>query len=517
MPALQFIVLAALLLQAPASDQPHVPTPHEKARDLLDSSFDAAPGAQPEVAAMALLRIGDNYEGIDHAKALEALRRAFTAAAGIPPGEEARRERTQSQIAAAAATVSLPDAIAMLKQIGADVAADSPDDDPRQPAIEAAVTGLLNKKQIDEAIGLINSVGATGKYPFGAARQIFEKLPPEDVRRPAIFAYALSAYTLRPSGEFSDFLVKHWKELPKSTAEAAINQVVRNILSLKDGDLSETLAAEKGALTLHGRQNIELFSFMHVVRAIDPKRADEILERRPELKAALDRFPHGPEDLGQMGNTARSDGGDTTSIATRGSEIGKAIAQLEALEKELGDSDNPGAQRKQLLRSLEIIRSVRSPEVRLELLSGIVAGTGGLDPGTAESVLTECMDLLKDTKDPQLRAQSWSNIAEAAHSAKKDDLAREALDHAFDDAAELYKLDTDADEPNSGPRDQWPSTNAHRHIVIAGVKVLGVGAETLLARIADRDLAVFARVEMAQALLERPHDYWMTYTRSTKH
>ena len=113
-------------------------------------------------------------------------------------------------------------------------------------------------------------------------------------------------------------------------------------------------------------------------------------------------------------------------------------------------------------------------------------------------------------------AQAWAHIAEAAHAVKNDKLAREALDHAFDDAEELYKLDTDADEPNPAPRDEWPSTNAYRHIVISGVKVFGVGADTLLTRIADRDLAVFARVEIAQALLERPHESWMTSSRKTK-
>ncbi len=516
MPAFHVVVLATLLLQAAPPEKNATPSPREKARELLDSAFDAAPGAQPEVAAMALMRVGENYEVLDRSKALEGLQRAFSAAAGIPPGEEPRRERAQSQIAATTAPVSLPDAVTMLKQIVPSVAGALLDEDPRQPAIDAVVARLLEKKQFDEAIDLMNSVGATGQYPFAAAGQIFDKLPRDDVRRPAIFAYALSAYTLRPAEAFGDFLVKRWKEIPKSTAEASVNQVTAHILSLKDGDLNETLSAEKGSVTLHGRQNVELFRILHVVRAIDPKRADEILDRRPELKAALDRFPKGPEDMGQLGNSARSDGGDTSAAGARGSEMGKAIAQLEALEKEMGDSETPESQRKGLLRSLEIVRALKAPAVRLELLSGIIAEAAAVDPGTAESVLSECMDLLKETKEPQLRAQAWAHIAEAAHAVKNDKLAREALDHAFDDAEELYKLDTDADEPNPAPRDEWPSTNAYRHIVISGVKVFGVGADTLLTRIADRDLAVFARVEIAQALLERPHESWMTSSRKTK-
>ena len=104
----------------------------------------------------------------------------------------------------------------------------------------------------------------------------------------------------------------------------------------------------------------------------------------------------------------------------------------------------------------------------------------------------------------------------AAHNIKDDKLAREALDYAFDDAAELYKLDIDADEPNPGPRDQWPSANAYRRIMISGAKIFGVDSTTLLNRISDPDMALFSRVELAQALLERPHGMWMTYTGKRK-
>lgn len=471
--------------------------------ELLSAAFDTAPGAQPEVAALALMHIGETFGAIDHKKALEALKRAFAVSAGIPPDKEGRREFVQSLVAAATVSVSLPDAVDMLKQITVSASAE---DDPRHSAIDAAVARLIEKKEFDTAIDLVNSVGATGQYPFAAAREIFESLAPEDVRRPAVFAYALSAYTLRPSEGFGKFLIKHWKEIPKTTAEAAVRQVVNTVLGAKDEGRNESIEAANGTVTLHGRRNAELFDMMQVVRAIDPKRADEILDSRPELKAAVERFPNGRESLGLVGNSSRSDG--NVEPGGRGSEMGSAIAQFEKI-----DAQTPEAQK--LTKYLEVARAVKTPAVRLELLASVISGAAASDPGSARSVLSECIDLLQGTKDPILRSQAWASLAEAAHHIHDDDLARASLDHAFDDASLLYKLDLDPDEPNPGPRDMWPSTNAYRKIVISGVKIFGIHAETLLARIEDRDLNLFARVEMAQALLDRPHNMWMVWSGKT--
>ena len=104
-----------------------------------------------------------------------------------------------------------------------------------------------------------------------------------------------------------------------------------------------------------------------------------------------------------------------------------------------------------------------------------------------------------------------------AHKIKDDKLSWQAIDRAMADATALYKLDANEDSPNKALREYWPSTQGYRRIVITAVKLFGVDAEPLLLRITDPDLALLARVEMAQALLERPHDSWSTsVSRSSK-
>ena len=67
-----WFVASVLCLPAFAQDKPAKPSPKEKAAELLQTAFDMAPGAQPEVGATALMRIGDNYQGLDDKKAPEA-------------------------------------------------------------------------------------------------------------------------------------------------------------------------------------------------------------------------------------------------------------------------------------------------------------------------------------------------------------------------------------------------------------------------------------------------------------
>jgi hypothetical protein len=493
-------VLAFQATEAP--QKPLRPSPKEKARELLDGVVETAAGAQPQVAAAALLYVGQAYDLFDARKALEYLRQAFASTIAIPPGDATNRARLQSRIASAAAALSLPEAMTMLKQI--QVAPDS-HGDPRSGALTAVVSHLLAKQQFDDAIDLVNSAGVTGPYPFAAARQVFEKLPAEDPRRLSIFAYAMSAYSLRPGPAFGDFLARRWKELPRSMVQTALDEVIGNILNDKSDEfLNVTFSSEKGSASLHNRQDAALFDLIHVVREIDPKRAEQILESRRELAELLGKFPEGSLGMGNSVSRSSTSGGGRPDPAMQQSMA------LDGMANTISEQAMAALSKKEPLKAIELAKTIPVPERRVEVLTRIASSAGALDATTAKAVIGECIDGLKDVKDPLTRASSWNNIADAAHRAGDDKLAWEAIGHSLADSAELYKTDADSDSPNEALRDEWPSTNAYRHAVIAATKLMGIDAEPLLAQISDRDLALFARVEMAQTLLERPHESWST-------
>jgi hypothetical protein len=504
------LAIPALAFQATdaGAKKPVRPTPREKARELLDGVVETAAGAQPEVAAAALLYVGQSYDLFDSKKALEYLRQAFASTAAIPPAADTRRASLQARIASATASLSLPDAIDMLKRIQL---ASGEHGDPRKQALTAVLSKLLAKQQFDAAIDLINSVGVTGPYPFAAARQVFEKLPPEDNRRRSIFAYAMSAYALRPNRDFADFLARRWKELPQSMVQTALGSVIENILNDKSDEfLSVTFSSEKGTANLHSRQDAALFDLMHVVRAIDPKRANEILESHQELASVLEKFPEG--SLGMGDNLNRS---GTSGTGRPDPGLQQQMA-LEGMANTIAEQASSALQKKDLTKAIDLAKTIPVAGRRVDMLTRIAAAAGSLDATTAKAIIGECIDGIKDIKDPQTRAGSWNNIAEAAHRAGDDKLAWEAIGHSLADSAELYKADSDSDSPNEALRDEWPSTNAYRRAVITATKLMSIDAEPLLAQIPDRDLALFARVEMAQALLGRPHESWNTSVSHSK-
>ncbi len=498
---------AALLAQEPAKKEK--PTPKEKARELLDSAAETAPASHADVAAMAFAYIGENYAEFDQKKALEYLRRAFGITAGIPPDSFDAKSIVQGEIAGKMAVLSMDEAIEMLRQIVPIQAENGID--PRQRAIDNVILKLVEKKELTRAVEVLNTLGATANYPYLSAQIVFEKLPEGDGSREALFGYAMSAYTLRGGDGFTTFLGKHWKDLPRVQAEAAVKAVVENVLAKKNEDqqYSTTLSGQKGSVTFTDPRDIAFFDLMYIVQEIDPKRATEILDTRPVLKAALAKFPSGRESMGTMlsWSTNSGSGAAPDVQAANGLADSRLGAAMQLLN--FDDKATDEVKHRQFDKALEIARSIQLPDRKASALGMIAEGLGDSDPAQSRRVLSQCLDTLKEIKDVQARQPIWDHIVAAAHELKDDKLAREAVGHSLDDAAELYRMDTDADGTNTALRDWWPSMNAYRHAVIAATKAFGVDADLILLKIADPDLNVLARLEMAATLLEHPRNSWM--------
>ena len=75
---------------------------------------------------------------------------------------------------------------------------------------------------------------------------------------------------------------------------------------------------------------------------------------------------------------------------------------------------------------------------------------------------------------------------------------------SIDHALELYGEDADQDSPNQALKAFWPSTCSFRAALYGAGKRLGPDAATLLDRIPDDDLRLFAQIELAAALANLP-------------
>ncbi|MBI1790007.1 MAG: hypothetical protein HYR60_20950 [Acidobacteria bacterium] len=476
-------------------EKPEKPSPKEKARELLDRAAKSVTAAQPEVQVAGLLHLGENYALFDAKKAVEFLEQAFAAAAALP---DAQRGELQSVVVATAAEVNLEKAVEMVTQMGPPPSAQR---DVRVRPVERIVARLVDKKELDRAIQVIETVGVSGQFPFRAAMQVFEKLSPDDARRVQLFGSATSAYAGRPYGPFGDFLARHWQDVPPQMANDAVRALVNSILDRTDDQpMFKTLSTSKGSVSLGSQQDAELFNLLHIVRAFEAKRADEILEKRPELKAALERFPKGAESM-----RGGADDNMSTSVTSgqKASAEQRARMQLDALASSRS-AEAQAAMKEDPRKALEIAKTIPLEYAKAQTLGSIARGVGDKDPAMARSVLNDCVRTLEGMKEIEMRIGTWDIVAEAYHKIKEPERAWEAIDKGMADAAELYKKDADADTPNKALREYWPSTQYYRMNVYRAANLFGVDAEPLLGKIADPDLNLLASIDLAQALLGRP-------------
>jgi hypothetical protein len=360
-------------------------TARAKARELLDNAAESVAAAKPQFHPAALMHIAHAYEVLDRKKALEFYQQAFTSSGALSGNE---RRNIQPEIITGVAQLNLPRAIEMLHQM--------------RPAPAHVVTNivvkLLQKNEIDHAIELVESTGSTGAYSFSAVEQILGNLPADDPKRVAVFSSAMSAYTLHPMDAYGDpqrdfveLLGRHWQEIPRSMAELSLNAILNNILDRKDdGPMMETIATAKGSIILKSQKDVELFDIINVADALDPKRTQEILNTRSDLRAAFELFPGGRTSI-ENGNTSSTSGNistkDLQEMRQRGQSESRAEEAMAVLEKDPA-------------RALEIAGTIEVPATKARLLGAIASSVGTKEPETARSVLGQCISMLDEVKDP---------------------------------------------------------------------------------------------------------------------
>lgn len=74
----------------------------------------------------------------------------------------------------------------------------------------------------------------------------------------------------------------------------------------------------------------------------------------------------------------------------------------------------------------------------------------------------------------------------------------------FREAGKLYAKDSNPKNPNTAPKDCWPSAREFRNILFKAGQHLGWGAEKYLDRISDPDLRLFAQIELCAGAEDLP-------------
>ena len=101
-------------------------------------------------------------------------------------------------------------------------------------------------------------------------------------------------------------LQSQWRRTPKVVVDPAVHRAVATVLNMKRPDpTTVSKRTEKGAVTFDNQTDADLFELMGALQGVDPEGAQKILDSRPTLKAALERFPDGSSSMSGGGQGGR--------------------------------------------------------------------------------------------------------------------------------------------------------------------------------------------------------------------
>ena len=473
-------------------------TPKEKAKELLESAAELVAAATPEVHVTGLIHLADNYREFDEEESVKYLHDAFAAVEAVTETTKRRHKaRLRYEVVRKMAQLNVEEAINYLGRMQAQGGGF----DYRTLAVSRIVQALLGNEDYDRAISVIEGFAPDAPYPYRAVSGILGKLPAEDPRLVVLFGNAMAAFPGRPGDEFAELVALHRHSVPPQTASSAVQMIVSHVLDQKvdeDTVQTTTLSSAKGSVHFSSKEEFELFRVMHVLQELVPKKAEEILERRPELQAAVERFPGGVQSLKDEAGSGLHSGTYRGNPDPQGEARRRlhALALTRAAEARTHLPDEPD-------EALSKAEHVPVPSVRANLLAEIARSVSQGEAERVRGVLDRCRTLLDELEDPSDKIDTWDVLIETAHRMGDEPRAWEYARFAMADATELYSSDTNQKSPNQALREFWPSTQGFRRIIYRCTKLFGAAAEPLLAKISDPDLALLARIEMAQALLGR--------------
>lgn len=166
-------------------------------------------------------------------------------------------------------------------------------------------TIMIEHGHVDAAFEYaMNSARAV--FPFDVARSLVERL--DDERRLAIFRRAIEAWRAkrddRATVAFESLFEAKWELLPRGEAEDVTKEIVGAALEDPDQAISAQYDPEGSVEITSGREH-RLFQMLHILRCLDPLRAESLIADHPQLASAARRFPDGMDSVRQEAEDRR--------------------------------------------------------------------------------------------------------------------------------------------------------------------------------------------------------------------
>lgn len=504
----------------PALSPAQVRQNQERARRLLEAAQAQAAGFEAPMRAFSLWQIGESLAPMDRARAVTALRDAFTATLAMDEGESgdagrAQRDdkgRLQESILRALLTLDQATVEELLPQAMPAY---------RRSIEEEIIRRAVKAKQFDRALDLLYRSAREGdEFPYDAATQYLLALPPERAAdRLNVFTQAFSSYQQHEAksiriggGTFEQMIVRFSPDLPPRTVLAAIDEALKQAKA-RDEEAQMSLSSAAGSVSFNSFYEYTLFQFLPILRRLDESTAERLLRENTQLQPVLAQYPNGVQSLDPtIRNTPVQPGensGMSMSVSTGSKSRGgsarlpgqQLIAQYQAEMERIvrAAPDNP---RQAIAQAAALPEEVSGAHLRGQALQQIARVVWKKDPAAARDALDELVKLTE--RYPGFsRSQTLASVAEMYLNLGETDAARKAIEQGAKAAQALYEKDTDRSDPNLAIKGYWPSTVAWRLFIVQAERIAARDALAIIAGIKDEEVRTAEQIAYAGLLAGR--------------
>jgi hypothetical protein len=454
--------------------------------------------------SLAFAQLARAWQAFDRPHAVELLQQAVQTANRIQVDEnfsEGMKRNTVQKAVQALVAVSPDRADALLPELDPKV---------RARAMEGLLEYYREHKLVEHAVALVRGTSAESEMPYSLATKLADLLPRDDDEQVrALFSDALSSYQAHDDRRFNpgfpEMIVSLHERLAPSQVLDAIDEVLAKAKTMdeKSGDVVKVgLSSSKGAVELTSRYDYRLFQLLPVLRQLDGGKAERLEKENRTVKPLLAQYPRGPNSL--------ADGGKGSSYS-----MNFAYSDGHGMSGVHGDLDAPTLAEQQLRQRIAA-EAVEHPEQALAnvpLLSQAISRAETYlliaqahwknRTSVARNALTQLSQTISDVPVDQ----QWNLCRKSAKlylQLGDEPSARKLIEKGMTIASALYKVDTDADSPNTAPEIHWPSANAWRSMLGLAATISPAWATDLLKEIDDEDMRALAFLSLAQTRLGVP-------------
>jgi hypothetical protein len=314
----------------------------------------------------------------------------------------------------------------------------------------------------------------------------------------AIFSACLSSYKahapheFQPADPFPKLVITYWQKVPKQLARDALDEILQQA---QDDKLNKDFSMSFGDSGQSAGSLLEyrLAQFMPMLQEFEPSRANEYREKYPWIAGLANSYAASTSSGSAADSQATS--GPGLKVNGDSGNIFMNMAEWPMAEKIVAKADaGHGGE------AIADAANIRNPDLKIQAYEHIARATIKKDTAVAASALKKMLAAIEAAKLDR-QPDYYASSANIFILMGNPESAKDAIEKGLDSSAQLYKQDTDSDDPNTAFEAFWPSTNAYCVLLRQARRISEAWSVTLLKKIDNPEIRFAAETAIAGSAL----------------